>query len=77
MEEDKEDAEELRIQQMTEPEQKGYKDWLAAAAQDIIENEVGFYILMNSYKKMQVFKITDKLDNESGCCSKSQKYSNF
>ena len=31
MEDDKEDAEELKIQQMTEPpesEQKGYKDWL-------------------------------------------------
>ena len=39
MEDDKEDAEELKIQQMTEPEQKGYKDWLAAAAQDIIEHE--------------------------------------
>ena len=35
MEDDKEDAEELKIQQMTEPEQKGYKDWLAAAAQVI------------------------------------------
>ena len=39
LEDDKEDAEELKIQQMTEPEQKGYKDWLAAAAQDIVENE--------------------------------------
>ena len=35
LEDDKEDAEELKIQQMTEPEQKGYKDWLAAAAQVI------------------------------------------
>jgi len=34
------ETEELKIQQMTEPEQKGYKDWLAAAEQDIIdENE--------------------------------------
>ena len=66
MEEDKEEAEELRIQQMTEPEQKGYKDWLAAAAQDIIENEAGLNILMNSFKKMQVLKMTEKLDNERG-----------
>ena len=35
MEDDKEDAEELRIKQMTELEQKGCKDWLAAAAQVI------------------------------------------
>ena len=35
LEDDKEDAEELKIQQMTEPEQKGYKDWLAAAVQVI------------------------------------------
>ena len=32
---DKEDVEELKIQQMTELEQKGYKDWLAAEAQVI------------------------------------------
>ena len=51
---------------MTEPEQKGYKDWLAAAAQDIIENEAGLNILMNSFKKMQVLKMTEKLDNERG-----------
>ena len=51
---------------MTEPEQKGYKDWLAAAAPDIIENEAGLNILMNSFKKMQVLKMTEKLDNERG-----------
>merc|ERR1712218_336289 len=38
-EEEKEEVDELKIQPMMEPEQKGYKDWLAAAAQDIIENE--------------------------------------
>ena len=38
-ENDKEDVDELKIQPMIEPEQKGYKDWLAAAAQDIDEEE--------------------------------------
>ena len=32
LEDDKEDAEELKIQQMTEPEQKGYIQGLAGAA---------------------------------------------
>ena len=35
LEDDKEDAKELQIQQMTEPEQKGFKDWPAAAVQVI------------------------------------------
>ena len=38
-EECKDDVEELKIQPMTEPEQKGYKDWLALASQDVIESE--------------------------------------
>ena len=38
-ENEKEEVDELKIQPMLEPEQKGYKDWLAAAAQDIDEEE--------------------------------------
>ena len=38
-EDEKEEVDELKIQPMLEPEQKGYKDWLAAAAQDIEEEE--------------------------------------
>ena len=47
MEDDKEDAEELRIKQMTELEQKGCKDWLAAAAQVIFASHpVCTYLFM-------------------------------
>merc|ERR1719500_1607266 len=35
-----EPAEELKINQMTEPDQKGYKDWLEEAALDLKENGV-------------------------------------
>jgi len=35
---DKDDEEELKIKQMTEPDQKGYKDWLEEAALDLKEN---------------------------------------
>ena len=38
---EKEEDEEIRIQQMTEPEQKGYKDWLEAAAMDLHDEESG------------------------------------
>eukprot|EP00090_Calanus_glacialis_P046943 TRINITY_DN9471_c0_g1_i2.p1 TRINITY_DN9471_c0_g1~~TRINITY_DN9471_c0_g1_i2.p1 ORF type:complete len:1990 (-),score=532.71 TRINITY_DN9471_c0_g1_i2:402-6158(-) len=35
---DKENYDELKIKQMTEPDQKGYKDWLEEAALDLKEN---------------------------------------
>merc|ERR1712106_64137 len=44
---DKEEDEELKIKQMTEPDQKGYKDWLDEAAFDLKENGIASLEIMS------------------------------